>query len=111
MITPVIINRLQWKAYLIFMATNFAFCPIFYYFYPETSNLSLEDIDYIFLKGGNPVQAGREAQKALKGVSTRRASILSHQDFMEAPVDKSTAAGKEKMAEVREQQVEVKETV
>jgi MFS family permease len=64
MITPVIINRLQWKAYLIFMATNLLFVPTFYFFYPETSNLRLEDIDYIFSQGGNPVHvAARMARE------------------------------------------------
>ncbi|ETN44477.1 uncharacterized protein HMPREF1541_10147 [Cyphellophora europaea CBS 101466] len=48
MITPVIINRLQWKAYLIFMCLNFAFVPLVYFCYPETANLTLEEIDFIF---------------------------------------------------------------
>ncbi|KAL5001221.1 general substrate transporter [Aspergillus recurvatus] len=48
MITPVIINRLQWKAYLIFMCTNFAFVPLVYFCYPETANFTLEEIDYLF---------------------------------------------------------------
>lgn len=52
MITPVLINRLGWKTYLIFMALAFSFMPIVYFFYPETSNISLEDIDRIFLKDG-----------------------------------------------------------
>lgn len=60
MITPVIINRLQWKAYLIFMVTNFLFVPVFHFFYPETSNFSLEDIDLIFSQGGNPVAVARQ---------------------------------------------------
>ena len=66
MITPVIINRLQWKAYLIFMATNLAFVPLFYFFYPETSNLRLEEIDYIFSRGGNPVTVARKMEKEMK---------------------------------------------
>ncbi|MCJ1333108.1 hypothetical protein MMC10_009802 [Thelotrema lepadinum] len=49
MITPVLINRLGWKTYLIFMCTNFSFVPLIYFFYPETSNISLEGIDQIFL--------------------------------------------------------------
>ena len=66
MITPVLINRLGWKTYLIFTFTNVsqttpalldalltskqaAFVPIIYFFYPETSNISLEAIDQIFL--------------------------------------------------------------
>lgn len=66
MITPVIINRLQWKAYLIFMCTNLLFVPLVYFFYPETSNLRLEDIDFIFSKGGNPVAVAREMAVDMK---------------------------------------------
>lgn len=55
MITPIIIERLQWKAYLIFVVTNLLFVPLVYFFYPETSNIGLEDIDKIFTAGGNPV--------------------------------------------------------
>ncbi|KAH7324589.1 general substrate transporter [Stachybotrys elegans] len=60
MITPIIINRLEWKAYLIFTATNIMFIPMVYFLYPETSNLSLEEIDLIFKPGVNPVKASRE---------------------------------------------------
>ncbi|KAH7187952.1 general substrate transporter [Fusarium oxysporum] len=66
MITPVIINRLQWKAYLIFMVTNLLFVPAFYLFYPETSNFKLEDIDLIFSQGGNPVSIARQMTKDMK---------------------------------------------
>ncbi|KAG7047331.1 hexose carrier protein [Colletotrichum scovillei] len=65
MITPVIINRLQWKAYLIFVVTNFLFVPIIYFFYPETSNFRLEDIDDFFTSGGNPVKIAKEMSKAM----------------------------------------------
>ena len=49
MITPVILNRLKWAAYLIFVGTNLAFIPLVYYCFPETTNLTLEEIDYLFL--------------------------------------------------------------
>ncbi|PSN72001.1 general substrate transporter [Corynespora cassiicola Philippines] len=52
MITPVLINRLDWKTYLIFMSTNLVFVPIIYFYYPETSNMSLEAIDSLFIKPG-----------------------------------------------------------
>lgn len=48
MITPILLNRLAWKGYLVFMATNFLFVPLVYFCYPETANLTLEEIDYIF---------------------------------------------------------------
>ncbi|RTE69961.1 hypothetical protein BHE90_015652 [Fusarium euwallaceae] len=60
LITPVIVRRLQWKAYLIFMATNYAFIPMIYFLFPETSNLRLEDIDQIFSHGGDPVKVARK---------------------------------------------------
>lgn len=66
MITPVIINRIQWKAYLIFMITKFLFIPIIYFYYPETSNLRLEDIDLIFSRGGDPVDQARKMAAEIK---------------------------------------------
>lgn len=65
MITPIIINRLQWKAYLIFMATNFAFVPIIYFLYPETSNLTLEEVDHIFAGDENPIAVAKLLQRQL----------------------------------------------
>jgi hypothetical protein len=66
MITPTLIGQLQWKAYLIFMATNLSFVPIIYFAYPETTNLSLEEIDYLFLEK-NVVKHSKEVWK--KGLS------------------------------------------
>ncbi|BCS23469.1 uncharacterized protein APUU_31694S [Aspergillus puulaauensis] len=84
MITPIIINRLKWKAYLIFMALNLAFVPIIYFFYPETSNLALEEVDCIFSRGGNPVSVAREMQKEL--------AINGHLD-PERTIGQNTAPG------------------
>ncbi|CAM1510720.1 Fc.00g010550.m01.CDS01 [Cosmosporella sp. VM-42] len=64
MITPILIKRLKWKAYLIFTATNLAFVPIII-FYPETSNLALEEVDYIFTEPKNPVTVARQMQKEI----------------------------------------------
>ncbi|KAK1148543.1 hypothetical protein N8T08_009549 [Aspergillus melleus] len=67
MITPVIINRLQWKAYLIFMCTNFAFVPLVYFFYPETANFTLEEIDFLFTNPDKgPVKLSKELHKERK---------------------------------------------
>lgn len=46
-------SQLAWKAYLIFMCTNFAFVPLVYFFYPETANRTLEEVDYLFIREGN----------------------------------------------------------
>ncbi|KAJ5156756.1 hypothetical protein N7492_009559 [Penicillium capsulatum] len=71
MITPVIINRIQWKVYLIFMITNFVFIPVVYFFYPETGNLRLKDVDLIFFRGGDPVKQDGGGNQSSRGHPSR----------------------------------------
>ncbi|KAL2169511.1 hypothetical protein VTG60DRAFT_5980 [Thermothelomyces hinnuleus] len=47
-ITPVSITNIEWRTYIYFSVFNFAFVPLVYFFYPETQNLSLEQIDRLF---------------------------------------------------------------
>ncbi|KAI4619041.1 hypothetical protein J4E83_005993 [Alternaria metachromatica] len=51
MVTPTLLDSLAWKGYLIFMALNFAFIPLIYFCYPETANLTLEEVDWLFYEG------------------------------------------------------------
>jgi sugar porter (SP) family MFS transporter len=51
MITPVLISSIGWGTYLFFAVLNALFLPVIYFFYPETSGRSLEEIDLIFTKG------------------------------------------------------------
>ena len=51
MITPVMISNIGWGTYLFFAIVNACFLPIIYFFYPETKQRSLEEIDIIFAKG------------------------------------------------------------
>ncbi|ETS79304.1 hypothetical protein PFICI_09157 [Pestalotiopsis fici W106-1] len=47
-ITPVSIKNIGWRTYVYFCIFNFCFLPLIYFFYPETRNLSLEQIDKLF---------------------------------------------------------------
>ena len=47
-ITPIGIQSLHWKFYIIWTVFNFAFVPVVYLFYPETAGRSLEDLDRFF---------------------------------------------------------------
>ncbi|MCJ1232343.1 hypothetical protein MMC14_000295 [Varicellaria rhodocarpa] len=47
-ITPIGIQTLHWKFYIIWTIFNAAFVPIVYFFYPETADRTLEDIDRLF---------------------------------------------------------------
>ncbi|KAI4207104.1 MAG: hypothetical protein LQ348_000688 [Seirophora lacunosa] len=47
-ITPIGIQTLHWRFYIIWTVFNAAFVPIVYLFYPETAGRTLEDIDRFF---------------------------------------------------------------
>ncbi|KAF2089549.1 general substrate transporter [Saccharata proteae CBS 121410] len=67
MITPVIIGRLQWKAYLIFMCTNLLFVPLVYFCYPETANLTLEEMDLLYTdRSESPIKISKRIRKEKK---------------------------------------------
>ncbi|KAJ5928723.1 hypothetical protein N7466_007679 [Penicillium verhagenii] len=50
-ITPVSISNIGYKTYIYFAVFNFCFLPLIYFFYPETRNLTLEQIDKLFTGG------------------------------------------------------------
>ena len=80
MITPTIINNLHYKAYLIFMCTNLAFIPLVYFCYPETSNLSLEEVDHLFTKEGKKgwhqfTSPAQPVIESLSGGAVRQMSV------------------------------------
>ncbi|KAK1501046.1 hypothetical protein CABS01_09781 [Colletotrichum abscissum] len=50
-ITPVSIKSIGWRTYVYFCIFNAFFIPLIYFFYPETQNLSLEQIDRLFTGG------------------------------------------------------------
>ncbi|KAF8507657.1 general substrate transporter [Gautieria morchelliformis] len=47
-VTPVAIQNLGWKTYIMFAIFNASFIPMVYFFYPETALKPLESIDTIF---------------------------------------------------------------
>ncbi|KAL2865723.1 sugar porter family MFS transporter [Aspergillus lucknowensis] len=46
--TPTGIENIGWKYYMLYAIFNFLFIPIIWYFYVETANLSLEQVDRLF---------------------------------------------------------------
>ncbi|PLN76847.1 general substrate transporter [Aspergillus taichungensis] len=50
MITPVAFENIGYQTYIIFAVINAAIFPITYFFYPETTHRSLEEMDRIFHK-------------------------------------------------------------
>ncbi|KAJ9494348.1 hypothetical protein LTR99_000004 [Exophiala xenobiotica] len=63
MFTPSAISNIRWRTYIIFAAFNAVFIPTVYFFFPETTNLQLEDVDYLFEVKGITGGARGEARK------------------------------------------------
>ena len=55
---PIGIQSLQWKFYIIWTVFNASFVPIVYFFYPETANSTLEDMDRLFREDQSIVVSG-----------------------------------------------------
>ncbi|KAG5985773.1 hypothetical protein E4U43_005897 [Claviceps pusilla] len=47
-VTPIAIDNIGWKTYVIFAALNATWVPIIYFVFPETKGLELEDVDSLF---------------------------------------------------------------
>ncbi|OJJ51652.1 hypothetical protein ASPZODRAFT_156496 [Penicilliopsis zonata CBS 506.65] len=47
-IAPVSIDNIGWRTYIIWAVLNFASCIIVYLYFPETSSLTLESVDFLF---------------------------------------------------------------
>ncbi|EKM83216.1 hypothetical protein AGABI1DRAFT_118543 [Agaricus bisporus var. burnettii JB137-S8] len=61
-ITPTGIANIGWKFYIIWVVFNFAFVPLIWIFYPETTNRHLEDIDILYRENKDMVFAFRHKE-------------------------------------------------
>ena len=94
-ITPIGINNIGWKFYIIFTVLNAVFLPILWLFYPETSDRTLEDLDayyrdnppLVVIRDKDAVSrkrpakfAAMQAEDVEKAAEARRASTLAHEE-------------------------------
>ncbi|KAL2868955.1 putative MFS monosaccharide transporter [Aspergillus lucknowensis] len=97
MITPVMVANIGWGTYLFFAAWNALFIPVIWFFYPETANRSLEEIDLIFAKGYHDkisyVRAARELPKLTDDEVEAEAAKYDFTPETEAEVDKEHVGG------------------
>ena len=50
-ITPIALEKIGYRTYIIFAVFNATFVPIIYLFFPETKGLELEEVDKLFARG------------------------------------------------------------
>ncbi|KAK2597808.1 hypothetical protein N8I77_012570 [Diaporthe amygdali] len=98
--TKVGLDNLQWRFFLMFGIFCFAFGPVVYFFYPETANRTLEDMDQIFIQNPSPFvftsRAATQSQRPLGLIEAETARIAQIANKSQ----EATLAGKEKTPSV-----------
>lgn len=69
MVTPVAIETIGWKYYLLFMIISIIIVPVVYFTYPETMGRSLEELEMMFVEGDSIKSIVKESLKPLTGGS------------------------------------------
>lgn len=82
-VTPVAFNDIGWRYFLVYFCLNAAFVPTIYFFFPETSQRSLEEIDQIFESSTSIFDTVSVAQKLPK---RHLAEFLHEEKGVEVPV-------------------------
>ncbi|TPX15812.1 uncharacterized protein E0L32_000146 [Thyridium curvatum] len=81
-ITPIGLEKIGWRYYLIWTAFNASFVPMVYFLYPETKGLSLEQIDHIFEGKGHGwnclTQGVKESTRTAVDLGVPEQSSASH---------------------------------
>lgn len=74
--TPSAIENIGWQTYIIFAAFNIVFVPLVYFFFPETTNLPLEDVDHLFeLKGWTAGARGEARERIAARLDTENSRM------------------------------------
>jgi hypothetical protein len=66
--TPIGFASLGWKFYLVWASVAVSIIPSVYFFYPETTALSVEEIDKVFIDAPKLAESRRREKKANGGV-------------------------------------------
>jgi hypothetical protein len=69
MVTPVAIDTIGWKYYLLFMIISVIIVPVVYFAYPETMGRSLEELEMMFVEGDSIRGIVKDSLKPLAGGS------------------------------------------
>jgi len=78
-VTPIAIEAISWKYFMIFVICDIIFIIIFYLFFPETKNKTLEEIAAIF--GDDLAETLEEAGNHLDDIQKEGADFHTHVDY------------------------------
>ncbi|PVH93109.1 general substrate transporter [Periconia macrospinosa] len=67
MITPVAIETIGWKYYILYLVISACIIPVVFLFYPETMGRSLEELEMMFVETKSIFGVVRESKKPMTG--------------------------------------------
>ena len=67
MITPVAIDTIGWKYYILYLVISACIIPVVFLFYPETMGRSLEELEMMFVETKSIFGVVRESKKPMTG--------------------------------------------
>jgi hypothetical protein len=67
MVTPVAIETIGWKYYLVFLIISAIIVPVVWFGYPETMGRSLEELEMMFTEHNSIRKIVKESRKPLTG--------------------------------------------
>jgi hypothetical protein len=88
-ITPIGIQNLKWRFYIIWIVLNAAMVPAVYLFYPETAGRTLEDIDEYY-RTNPPLFVFRD-KEAISTKRPDRLRAIEEEDILKDVVSKAEA--------------------
>ncbi|KAK4574446.1 hypothetical protein LTR86_001287 [Recurvomyces mirabilis] len=94
-ITPIGIQNISWRFYIIFAVLNAAFVPFIWLFYVETAGLSLDEIDRVFVlkhAPGSGLTYKQATEQAKIELVAERLEITTRAKYEEKPVSQHVEA-------------------
>ncbi|KAM0815446.1 putative Major facilitator superfamily (MFS) profile domain-containing protein [Seiridium cardinale] len=86
-VTPIGVQSLGWQFYIVWTVTNAAFLPILYFFYPETADRTLEDLDAYYRD--NPSLIVTRDRDAISRKRPEKYAEMQQRDIREVELDKA----------------------
>jgi hypothetical protein len=99
--TPIGFTSLGWKFYLVWAAVALSIIPSVYFFYPETTALSVEEIDKVFIDAPNIfsvvalAESRRREKKANGGLEGGRVEDFAEDKKKEEQFEQAVADSRE----------------
>ena len=90
-ITPIGTSNLDNRYWIIYAVLNAAFFPIVYFFFPETTGLSLETIDQVFIQS-NDIFSSRKIAQRLRKTGANLQTIIERGEVSRTAVEKTSEA-------------------